>query len=281
MLKYSEFLNQIEASKLPEFLNEKLLTFGNKQPKYNNVVIMMGGGASGKGYVINNLVGLEGVVFDVDKLKQLSLRSNKIREKILDSTGRDITTLDLKNPEHVSFLHSAIYDLGIIDKKLTTFLSSVFVNEYKPNIIFDVTLKDLSKLESIWYEVTRFGYKKENIHIVWVVNDIETALLQNRSRDRQIADDILVSTHRSVATTASLILNKTVSVSKYMDGDFWIVFNKRGIDSIMKFSGKGGFYIKDAFYLKVKEQSKEIKNIGEIEDDVLKKLEDYTNTKFS
>lgn len=283
MLKYSEFKNKLEFSQintLPQYLTEKLLTFGNKQPKYNNVVIMMGGGASGKGYVLNNLVGLEGVVFDVDKLKSLSLRSVKIRKKVLELTGKDISTLDLKKPEDVTFLHNIIYELGIMDKKLNTFLNSVFSTEYKPNIIFDVTLRDLSKLDNIYHQVTEFGYKKENIHLVWVVNDIETALIQNLERERSVDSNILISTHRSVATTANLILNKTVSISNYIGGDFWIVFNKRGIDSLTKFSGKGGFYIKDALYIKAKDQYQEIKDLSEISDDILDKLEQYTQTKF-
>ena len=283
MLKYSEFKNKLEFSQvntLPQYLVEKLLTFGNKQPKYNNVVIMMGGGASGKGYVLNNLVGLEGVVFDVDKLKSLSLRSIKIRKKVLELTGKDVSTLDLKKPEDVTFLHNIIGELGIMDKKLNTFLNAVFSTEYKPNIIFDVTLRDLSKLDNIYHQVTEFGYKRENIHLVWVVNDIETALIQNLERERSVDSNILISTHRSVATTANLILNKTVSISNYVGGDFWIVFNKRGIDSLTKFSDKGGFYIKDALYIKVKDQYQEIKDLSEISDEILDKLEQYTQTKF-
>lgn len=283
MLKFQEYqyyLNEQNLIKFYEIINEKLITFGNKEPKYNNIVIMMGGAASGKGYIINNLVGLEGIIFDVDKLKALSLRSTKIRQKILDQTGKDISSLSLSEPEHVTFLHNAIHDLGIMDKKLITFLSSVFINNYKPNIIFDVTLRDLNKLENIYHQVTEFGYKKENIHLVWVVNDIETTLAQNSERDRKVSSDILISVHRSVATTANLIMNKTVSLSNYMDGDFWIVFNKRGIDSITQVSDKGGFYIKDALYVKVKEQNKEMKDISEIEDDILEKLEKYTKVKF-
>ena len=49
---------------------EKLITFGGKAyPKYGHIVLMAGGAGSGKGFILSNLVGLEGKVFDVDELK--------------------------------------------------------------------------------------------------------------------------------------------------------------------------------------------------------------------
>ena len=47
-------------------LMEALITFGGKAyPKFGNVVIMAGGAGSGKGFVKDNLVGIEGFTFDV------------------------------------------------------------------------------------------------------------------------------------------------------------------------------------------------------------------------
>lgn len=51
------------------FLNEALITFNKKAyPKFGQVVIMAGGAGSGKGFVKDKLVGVEGMVFDVDEL---------------------------------------------------------------------------------------------------------------------------------------------------------------------------------------------------------------------
>lgn len=57
-------------------LMEKLITFGGEAyPKFGNIVLMAGGAGSGKGFVLSNLVGLEGKVFDVDELKTLASKT--------------------------------------------------------------------------------------------------------------------------------------------------------------------------------------------------------------
>lgn len=51
-------------------LDEKLMIFGKKAyPQFNNVLILAGGAASGKGFVTQKLIGMEGVVLDVDRVK--------------------------------------------------------------------------------------------------------------------------------------------------------------------------------------------------------------------
>lgn len=50
-----------------ELIMEKLITFGGKAyPRSGNIVIMAGGAGSGKGFVKDRLIGLEGYTFDVD-----------------------------------------------------------------------------------------------------------------------------------------------------------------------------------------------------------------------
>ena len=199
-------------------INEKLITFGNKAyPKYNNVVIMAGGAASGKGFIIDNLLGIEGKSIDVDQLKVLSLASNNLYNK-LKTDIRDFDELDLKNPKHVSALHTAITSYKWADKRESALFQQIVTGnkDLKPNLIFDVTLKDIFKLENISSNVINIGYKPEDIHIVWVVNDIETASVQNTQRDRQIDDDILRDIHRSVAALMKQFLTNSINIQKWM-----------------------------------------------------------------
>lgn len=286
MLSYQKFILEKYKSESFLMLNEdslvleKLLTFGKGRPRYDNIVIMVGGSASGKGFILQNLVGIEGKVFDVDILKSMALKSSLIKSKILDYIGVDISTLDMKIGDDVAFLHSAISELGLSDKKKSAQLASVIGAKNKPNLIFDITMSSLSKLASISYYVSQLGYKKENVHIVWVVNDIETAIEQNKSRYRSVPIDILKSTHEGVAVTIKSILNSYTSIDEYMNGDFYIVFNKKGIDTFLKTSGLGGSFLEDAVYFKVKDQGSKIKHISEIDDNIVQKLEKYTKVKF-
>lgn len=284
MLPYSKFILEKEQPFLmlneDSLLLEKLLTFGGGRPRYDNVVIMAGGSASGKGFILQNLVGIEGRVFDVDQLKSMALKSTIIRQKVLDSKGIDVALLDMKNSDDVALLHSIVSELGLTDKKMNAQLASIIGAKNKPNLIFDATMSTLTKLDNIVWHVNRLGYKKENIHIVWVVNDIETAIEQNANRDRSVSVDVLKSTHEGVAVTVKSILNSYVSIDSYMDGDFYIVFNKKGVDTFLHTSGLGGKFISDSLFVKIKDQGKKIKHISELDDEIVQKLEQYTKVKF-
>jgi len=59
-----------------KYINEKLITLGNR-PKFEQVVILAGGAGSGKGFVTNNILGIEGNVIDVDKIKKLLQATKK------------------------------------------------------------------------------------------------------------------------------------------------------------------------------------------------------------
>jgi len=264
-----------------DVLLEKLITFGGQAyPKFGNIVIMAGGAGSGKGFVKDKLVGIEGKVFDVDELKTLAAKTPVIRKKVKDEFGVDLENLaaNLKNPENVTKLHEIIGDaLGLPDKKMQTFYASVLsaADDRKPNIIFDVTLKDLRKLEKLTRQVSAIGYNKKNVHIVWVVNDIEVAIDQNAKRDRTVPVEILVNTHRGASQTMLDIINMGKSLNKYMDGDIVFAFNKVGVDSEIAKGKGGGMAITDANYFYVKKAGKEVTPQKKLSDDLKRKIASY------
>lgn len=276
MLSFKNYLAEEQQE-----LIEKLITFGGQAyPKFGNVIIMAGGAGSGKGFVKDNLVGAEGYVFDVDALKTLAAKTPAIRKKVKDELGVDLENLaaNLKTPENVSKLHEIIGDyLGLDDKKTKVFYTSILSAdpERKPNIIFDVTLKDLRKLEKLTRQVKQLGYANENIHLVWVVNDIEVAIKQNASRDRTVPVEILVNTHRGASQTMLDIINMGKELKKYMDGDIVFAFNKVGVDSSIAKSGRGGQYIKDANYFYVKRKGKDVVSQENLGKDLKHKIASY------
>jgi hypothetical protein len=276
MLSFESYLKEDYAE-----LSEKLITFAGKAyPKFGNVVIMAGGAGSGKGFVIDRLVGLEGYTFDVDQLKSLAAKTPAIIKKIKDEMGIDIADLaaNLRNPENVAKLHDIIGSyLGLDAARQKTLYTSILTAspDRKPNIIFDVTLKDLKKLETLTRQVTGLGYDKKSVHIVWVINDIEVAKAQNAKRDRTVPVEILVNTHRGAAQTMLDIVNMGNSLKKYMDGDIVFAFNKVGVDANLATSDKGGSYIKDANYFYVKRSGKPVMDVETINKDVRAKIAQY------
>lgn len=266
-----------------QYLEEKLITFGGQAyPKFNNIVIMAGGAGSGKGFVKNNLVGMEGYTFDVDELKKLASKAPMIRKRVKDELGVDLEDLsnNLRDPENVSKLHDIIGNiLGLDNKRLQTLYRSIFSanKDRKPNIIFDMTLKDFRKLQEISRQASELGYDKKNIHIVWVVNDIEVAKKQNLNvkRGRVVPLEILINTHRGVSNTMRDIIDMGSSVTKYMDGDIVFAFNKIGVDSEIAKSGKGGQYIKDANYFYIKRAGKPTMSADAVTQQLGAKIQSY------
>ena len=262
-------------------LFEKLITFGGKAyPKFGNIVIMAGGAGSGKGFVLSNLVGVEGKVLDVDALKTMAAKAPLIRKKAKEELGKDLEYLskNLGNPENTAALHDIIGTHMKLDKRVNQALytSAMFAApDRKPNIIFDVTLKDLQKLQKITRQVSEIGYDKSNIHIVWVVNDIEVAKQQNLRRDRTVGTEILVNTHRGAANTMGDIINMGKSLRNYMDGDIIFAFNKVMVDSELVRSGKGGSFVKDANFVYVKRQGKPPTPVDRLETDIKAKIRAY------
>ena len=264
-----------------ETLLEKLITFGGKAyPKYGNIVVMAGGAGSGKGFVLSNLVGLEGKVFDVDELKTLASKTPAIKRRVAKELGVDIEKLaqNLKNPENVGKLHQIMGDYLNLDKrKEKSFYTSVLSApaDRKPSIIFDMTFKELRKLEKVARDAEALGYDKRNIHIVWVVNDIEVAKQQNAKRARTVPSEILINTHRGAANTMGDIINMGNKLKKYMDGDIVFAFNKVGVDASLVKSGKGGSYVKDANYFYVKRQGKPPTSVDNLDKTVRQKIKSY------
>lgn len=271
MIPFSEFFENI---------NEALITFGGKAyPRFNQAIILAGGAGSGKGFVLSNLIGLEGKTLDVDALKALAIRSDKFAKKVKEETGHDLSKFDLRKPENVGKLHDVIASVyNLPDKKQGTLMKSILAStpDRKPNLIFDTTLKDLGKLESITRNLIEVGYDKKNIHIVWVVNALEVAIEQNKNRNRVVPEEILLSTHEGASLTMHKVLNMGDRLQKYMDGTIVFAFNRVKVDSELDKSDKGGQYIKTANYVRVKDVGRKQLKPKELSDEVQKKIKQYT-----
>jgi len=291
-MKFRQFLSE-NISNDPSLVNEVMITLGKKlYPQSGHVVLLCGGGASGKGFVTNKLLGIEGAVLDVDALKKMALDSNLIKQKIKDKTGYDVSNFDLKNPDNVTLLHAIFKEMKIDDIKQRYLLQSVAVAapDRKPNIIFDVTLKDIGKFVNITHDMALLGYPKENIHIVWVLNTIDIAKAQNKERSRVVPEDILISTHQGAALTMKSIIDMGDNVTKYMNGTIVIAFNDKTNDTVTitselpkkdakgilpkMGSGKTGSYLADAFYIVVKKAGSSI-NPNAITNELLNKIRKY------
>ena len=235
MLTFSNFQEAV--------LEEALVTFGGRAyPKFNNIVIMSGGAGSGKGFIKDKLLGIEGMVFDVDYLKKLAQKSRILRRRILDETGIDISleSFSLKDPKNTELLHALIKrkDVELDDrweKRAFKAIASAHPDR-KPNLIFDVTGKSIKHFREVADVADSYGYDKSNIHVVWVLDDVKAAMEKNADRDRVVPEDILIETHEGAALTANKLTSMGSDIKRYMNGDYWIVFNKMHVDTTLAMS---------------------------------------------
>lgn len=247
MKGYIEWLNE-------NSLLERALNVGAKSamPKENQAVILAGGAGSGKGMVLNNILDIPNArIFDVDKLKTdiLTLRPKAMADAFLKQTGKDLNQINLGNPEDVALMHKFVSD-NKYDKKVITqfFISNGDAwpdgtpkpekNLHKPNVVFDVTLKDEKKMFDLCRLLQFYGWDKKNIHLVWILNDFEIASMQNQQRERKVPQDIFKQTHIGASNTMQEIITNFEKFSSLMDGEIWIVPNKRNVDNVFEFKGK-------------------------------------------
>ena len=219
MLSFSEHKDLLEYMQL----DEKLILFNNGA-KYGQVVFLAGGAGSGKGFAIKNF--MEGEKFkvrDVDEFKKAYLKYNEIKKKYPELEG-----LNLKTPEDVFKLHSFVKKKGIKDKTLNLMMDDLKQRGaggrgILPNIIFDITLKEVGDITEVMPVLKEVGYDPRNIHITWVLTDYKTAIVNNRSRDRVVPEDILLGTHRGARDSMIEFIKK--QLPRGVNGQVNVILN--------------------------------------------------------
>ncbi len=258
-------------------LDEVLITFGNR-PRFGQVVLLGGGAGSGKGFISKKLLGIEGKTFDVDDIKGKIIHPGTpaLNKKIFDKYGIDVTKMDLRNPKEVALLHKINDEMGISKKVQKQFFDGIKnTNKEKlPNIIFDTTAKSEKKIKELTDTVKAAGYDDKNIHFIWIMNEHETAVKQNKMRDRVVPEDILTDTHLGVSHTMQNLM-KNSRFQEFLDGYVYVVFNKAFVDSTLVFSEYGGSYVEDVLVLEVKKRGKKQISYSEISSVFINKIKKY------
>lgn len=277
-------------------ISEALIEFGrNKQEQqFGQVIVFAGGAGSGKGFILNNMLGNKGIQLDVDYFKEVAPHVDFIRKGIKDKFGVNVEDMNLKNPQDVSDLHEFLgkRGLNLKNRKFGMVFNSVMLapKDRKPNIIFDMTMKDMSDIQEVRNAVVPLGYDEKNINVIWVINSIEKALEQNANRSRTVDSNLLIDIHHGVANTMKDLIFRVNRLP--FDGEFWMVFNKEGVDNLYKSTEKkGGYseylkgkqsaggYFDFVTNIRIKERGKAI-DTNKLDNTLKKKLAEYTEVNF-
>ena len=269
-------------------LEEALIQLVNqKDSHFGQVVILAGGAGSGKGTILKNLLDIKGKVFDVDELKSWMTRIPEWRKELQKALpGVDLDKPDwLSNPDNVSTAHMVAKKLGIEGRQKNTVFDSVMLADprRKPNLIFDVTLKEYSKLEDIIKYVTDAGYQKQNVHIVWVLSEMAAAIKNNASRARQVKEDILIDTHEGASATMADIVKNGALLRSKLDGNIVVAFNTVRLEGVSDTTiiekevsrrRKKASYISKAIYVFLKKRGQPVLSLKDLKEELKNKLLD-------
>ena len=255
-------------------INEKLITFNNKAyPKSGQIVIMCGGGGSGKGFVVSNVLGIDAKILNVDDIKETLVKmksDNPMSRQFKETYGKYLDEVDMTIPEDVSNLHDFAQNNQLAKKMNNTLFKQQSTKKEKDNILFDVTLKEYPKLEDIAVLAGIGGYDINNIHLVWVLNNFETAKRQNQMRSRRVSDNILEGTHRGCAKQMLNIL-KYGRGHDIVGGDVWIYFGSTFTgDAKQMVSPNGGKYLSNFCTVKCKSAGKDYRDFEELMNEKVK-----------
>lgn len=215
-------------------LDEKAILF-QQGKNYGQVVFLAGGAASGKGFALENFMQPEKFkVRDVDEWKKALMKLDKIaaetdkkyKQKGIDTKakfGVRASDLNLKNEEDVFRLHDMVDQLGWKEKTLDLILGGATNPDRLPNILFDITMKNMGQVKKNLPMLLALGYKPENIHLVWILTNFSVALDRNRTRPRKVPEYIVKQTHTGAATTMMDIVKG--NIPRGMNGRITVVLN--------------------------------------------------------
>jgi dephospho-CoA kinase len=231
----------------------------NQGKRYGQIVFLAGGAGSGKGFAIKNF--MEGEKFkirDVDEWKKAFMKLADMKNKFPEIKG-----LNLKNSKDVIKLHQFVKNKGIKENSLDLLLRDVNAR-HAPNVIFDITMKDTSNIDAVIPKLLEVGYDSKNIHLTWVLTNYAVAILNNRNRERVVADDIMLLSHEGAAASMYEVIKG--KLPRGLNGSVRVILNNRDntipyVDPDTKKpmkTSQGDITIKDFTYLTLKKEGKSI-----------------------
>lgn len=202
------------------YLTEKLVIVGGGKP-YGQIIFLAGGAGSGKSFAIQNFINSHNYkIFDPDAFKTPFLKWNDITKKYPELLGKN-----QKNPKDATFVHEFLRDkISLEDRILNGLFASITKTDKSilPNIIFDKTFKDVGDINRIVPKLLEAGYKKDDIHLIWVLTDYRIAIQANTSRDRIVPVTLLIQSHGGTAETMKSFLFDNYP-SNMINGDAFII----------------------------------------------------------
>jgi predicted kinase len=203
---------------------EELWISPNNGAKYGQVIFLVGGAASGKSTAIRKYINATMYkVLNPDDVKELIVKAGKRGLPAFSS----ISDADPNSPEGSQKIHSLMRDTKISSKKARTMMKGLKGSNPNnlPNLMFDRTFSFAGEFKKISRSLINAGYHSNNIHIVYVMTDVDIALKRNRERSRTLPDDVIVQSAKGAKMRFTELFYGRAK-GAVTNGDWHIIFNR-------------------------------------------------------
>jgi hypothetical protein len=211
-----------------DYITEKQIIIGKGQTS-GQIVFLAGGAGSGKGFAASNFLDKSKFkVRDVDELKKAAIALAKLK-----GDNPEIASIKLSNPDDVFKIHQYVKEKGWKDKTLTNLLSASKGGQL-PNILFDVTMKDIGDIKEVMPSLLEIGYQPKDIHVVWVLTNFYISVQQNQDRERKVPPEIMLKTHVGAALTVTdMLRGKFNVIGKDVNGEMYVILGGQANTTLM------------------------------------------------
>jgi hypothetical protein len=215
-----------------KYLSEAYIS-PNNGAKYGQVIFLVGGAASGKSTAIRKFINSGSYkTLNPDGIKDLMRQASERGMKGYE----DLAGVDPNTPKGAATYHKKMRDADLSSRYSKRIMTDPNrSSDAYPNLLFDRTFSYAGEIEKISKSLIRYGYKSENIHVVYVFTDVNIALNRNRERSRTLADDIVVQSTKGAKRNFIDLLFQRMKAAP-VNGDFYMIVNERVIS--IKKSGK-------------------------------------------
>lgn len=260
----------IWMKQMNKILNEKLLTINVKSANEGKIVILAGGAGAGKTFSIKNFTNITDSfkTLNIDQIIEDILKTKIIFEKFknylsdIKSPYADYTDYELRHNPHLfkdqHFLDT-LYDFIIKNNYPMNKLKLLLMHSNPkrlPNLAFDTTFSHVEFIKNKIEMIEEYGYKPENVNVVWVLTPLKQNIKNNLKRNRTIDIKYVKESYKkSVKNLMDLIFGSS-PITNAIQGNIWVILNKKEYTSFYPNSN----VISDFKYLQLKSKSGPIKS---------------------
>ena len=194
---------------IKEVISNYILDEGPNDPHIFKAIFLAGGPGSGKGFVVDNMMGGDSTGLKV-------VNSDDVYEKLASMAKPE--PLDLSDPEVVASPKGQ--DTREKAKRLTKLKQGNYIDG-RLGLIIDGTAKDVAKTADQKQKLEQLGY---DTMMVFVNTNLEMAQKRNKMRPRQLPDEMIEKMWHAVQD------NMMKFQQLFGNANFYIVDNSGGLE---------------------------------------------------